>query len=160
MLGQVFLPMEIALRILVALTAGGLIRMLQVFGILPLSVALAILAAVGGLLSYRLTASRLFVVMSPAVSYFVAFLYTQAPPDPAMAVDTNPPIFALLMSGLETFFPFAMPALGSWVAYRMEKRMEKKADLDKEITVDDLLQEPIPAAPASELTYDEVSDLK
>ncbi|MBI3682107.1 MAG: hypothetical protein HY235_17130 [Acidobacteria bacterium] len=142
---------ELLLRLGIAFAAGALMRMLQLFG-LPWPLIWAVLGVAGGFLSWRLVASRLFVVLLIPAGYFVAFLNTQ---ETAAAPAEDSLAWTLVWNAIQLFVPLALPALGSMVALKYEQRREEQKE--PEITEESLLAEKIPQAPV-ELSY-ELEDL-
>ncbi len=126
--------------------------MAQVFGV-PWFLALPLLGVVGGLLSYRLQASRIFVVLAVSAGHFCAYMVTRHPDVTAPA--DNPSMWLLLGNAFQLFLPFLFPPLGSIIALQKEKREAKQKAEAEEITEESLLQKAtLPAAPVSGFTYD------
>lgn len=145
--------MEVLLRVGVALAAGALFRMLAVFG-LPAPVCLLLLAAAGAALSYKLIASRVFVVLGIIFGHFVAFLMTH---EAGLAdVSENPSAGLLALNSAAIFLPLAMPALGSMLVMQFEKRQARIAAETAELTEDTLLAEKIPQVKEVEIDYDSI----
>lgn len=127
--------------------------MAQVFGV-PWLLALPLLGVAGGFLSYRLQASRIFVVMAVSAGHFCAYMVTRHP-DAASASADNPTMWLLLGNAFQLFLPFLFPPLGSIIALQKEKREAKQKAETEEITEESLLEEAVPsAAPVSGFTYD------
>ncbi|MBL8179943.1 MAG: hypothetical protein JNK48_35010 [Bryobacterales bacterium] len=145
--------MDVLLRIGVALAAGALFRMLVVFG-LPSLLSMVALAVAGAALSYRLVASRVFVVLSLSVGNLITYLMTQSAS--AGELTENPSTILLAMNSAALFLPLAMPAFGSMLLMQYEKRSEKAAAETKELTVESLLAEKVPQATATEIDYDRI----
>ena len=145
--------MDILLRIGVALAAGALLRMLVVFS-LPLPISVLGLIAAGAVLSYKLVASRVFVVLSLSLGNFLTFLMTRSAG--AGDVTDNPSVAMLALNSAAIFLPFAMPALGSILVMQYEKRQEKLAAETKELTEESLLAEVMPKAKELELDYERI----
>jgi hypothetical protein len=144
---------DVALRLGIALAAGAVVRMAQVFGV-PWLLALPLLGVAGGFLSYRLQASRIFVVMAVSAGHFCAYMVTRHP-DAASASADNPTMWLLLGNAFQLFLPFLFPPLGSIIALQKEKREAKQKAETEEITEESLLEEAVPsAAPVSGFTYD------
>lgn len=145
---------DLALRILVALGAGAMLRMLSLFGLLPSFIAVLILGGIGAALSKGLKTSRFAVVLAASVSYFVAWYLTQpaAPEGPT----TNPAAWDLVWNSLEVFAPFLTPVVGSGLMLILENQ-GSTGDLHEEITEESLLAEAIPQPPPRD-PYD-LSDL-
>jgi hypothetical protein len=141
---------DVILRFAIALAAGATIRMLTVIGV-PSAVAMIGLIAVSAVLSWRLVASRLFVVLLIAGGYFATYLLT---PDPtSVPVEENPALWEIAISSMLVFMPMALPALGSMIALKYEKRLDKRAQEQETITEESLLKEKIPTAP-EDVDYD------
>ena len=145
--------MEVFLRIGVAFAAGAMLRMLVVFG-LPSAISMAALAVAGALLSYKLIASRIFVVICVSLGHFLAFLMTR---DAGLTDATdNPSAILLAMNATAIFLPLAMPALGSMVLMQYEKRQAKLAAETKELTEEALLAEALPQVKEVEFDYEAI----
>lgn len=145
--------MDILLRIGVALAAGATLRMLVVFG-LPWAFSVLGLIAAGAVLSYKLLASRVFVVLSVSVGNFLAYLMTRTAG--VSGVTDNPSATTMAMNSATLFLPFAMPALGSILVMQYEKRQAKIAAETKELTEESLLGEVTPQATELELDYERI----
>ncbi len=144
---------DTALRFGIALAAGAVVRMAQVFGV-PWLLALPLLGVAGGFLSYRLQASRIFVVLAVSAGHFCAHMVTRHP-DAAAAPADNPSMWMLLGNAFQLFLPFLFPPLGSIIALQKEKREAKQKAEAEEITEESLLREATgSAAPVSGFTYD------
>jgi len=145
--------MDILLRIGVALAAGAMLRMLVVFS-LPWAISVLCLIAAGAVLSYKLVASRVFVVLSLSLGNFLTFLMTRSAG--SGDVTDNPSAAMLAMNSAATFLPFAMPALGSILVMQYEKRQAKLAAETQELTEEALLAEVMPQAKELELDYERI----
>jgi len=146
--------MDILLRIGVALAAGALLRMLVVFH-LPLTISVLGLIAAGAVLSYKLVASRVFVVLSLSLGNFLTFLMTRSAG--AGNVTDNPSAAMLALNSAAIFLPFAMPALGSILVMQYEKRQAKLAAETNELTEESLLAEVMPPQEKElELDYERI----
>jgi len=127
--------------------------MAQVFGV-PWLLALPLLGVAGGFLSYRLQASRIFVVLTISAGHFCAYMVTRHP-DTAAAPADNPSMWLLLGNAFQLFLPFLFPPLGSIIALQKEKREAKQKAESEEITEESLLKEVTPPVnPMSGFTYD------
>lgn len=127
-------------------------RMLMIVGV-PWPLVFLGLIAVSAVVSWRLMASRVFVVMLISGGYFLTYLLTQSP-EAVVTVDENPPIWDLARSSMFVCLPFALPALGSMIALEIEKRQDKRAKDEEVLTEEDLLAEKIPVLKRDELDYD------
>lgn len=131
---------------------GALLRMLVVFGVHPL-LAMSGLVLIGAAFTHGLVASRVFVSLAASFAYFITAQLTQGSTAPYTG--DNPSIFVFFMAAAQLFFPFALPALGSILTMFYEKSQTKnKAEEEKELTVEDLLAEPLPKVQPAEMDYD------
>ncbi len=152
--GRVQIVADLALRIIVSLAAGAMVRMLSVFGLLPLAFAIILLGVIAAVMSKGLKATRFTVVLSTSASYFVAWYFTQKPvPE---GVQVNPETFDLVKNSLEVFAPFLTPVIGSAIMLVIEKQRTSDP-VEEEITEESLLAEKLPEIPARDL-YPELSD--
>jgi hypothetical protein len=141
---------DVILRLAIALAAGATMRMLTVIGV-AWPVALIGLTFVSAILSWRLIASRVFVVLLVASGYFVTYLMTQDPS--AATVEENPALWDIAISSMLVFMPLALPAMGSMLSLQYEKRLDRRAKEAEPITEESLLNEKVPAKP-EEIDYD------
>lgn len=145
--------MDVFLRIGVALAAGALFRMLLVFGV-PFVLVMIGLAAAGAALSYRLIASRVFVVLCVSLGNFIAYMMTR---DAGVGeITDNPSVVTLALNAVAFFLPPAMPALGSILLMQYEKRQARIAAETSELTEESLLAESFPQAKDAELDYERI----
>jgi hypothetical protein len=141
---------DLALRVLVSIAAGAMLRMLSVFGVIPMPFAVVMLAVVGAFFSKGLQAARFMVVVATSGSYFVAWLYTQSPA--SAQVMENPDFFDLVRGGIEVFAPFLTPVIGSGIMLAIEKH-RRGEPVEEEITEDSLLSEKLPEVPERDMYY-------
>ncbi len=141
---------DLALRLLVSLAAGAMMRMLAVFGVLPVPFALLMLGVVAAFLSKGLQAVRFLVVVSTSLSYFAAWYFTQPEAAP-QALDT-PDFYAVVRGGVEAFAPFVTPVVGSVIMLAIE-RQRRTDPVEEEITEESLLAEELPQVPDRDLYY-------
>ena len=131
---------------------GALLRMLVVFGVHPL-LAMSGLVLIGAVFTHGLIASRVFVSLAASFAYFITAQLTQGAT--ATYKGDNPSIFVFFVASAQLFFPFALPALGSILTMVYEKSTAKeKAAEEKELTVEDLLAEPLTKVQPAEMDYD------
>jgi hypothetical protein len=148
---------DLFLRLIVAVPAGAMTRMLAVFGLLPGQAALVALALAGGVFSVRLKATRFVPTLAVSLSYFVTWLFTQ---QAAQAVAVNPSPWDLVRNTADLFVPFVAPAMGSALGLWYEKWQDSRAqqEQEQEVTEEALLAEKLPEVPAH-MKYD-LSDLE
>ena len=143
---------EVLLKVAIAAMGGALLRMLVVFGVNPL-LAMSGLILIGAVFTHKLVGSRVFVSLAASFAYFITAQLTQSAT--ATYKGNNPSIFVLFLAAAQFFFAFTLPALGSILAMVYEKSQAKeKATEEKELTVDELLAEPLPKVQPAEMAYD------
>jgi len=136
--------LDVLLRIGVALAGGALLRMLHVFGV-PVFATLPMMAVLGALLSYRMDATRLLVVLCISIGHFIAYLSTRV--TPVGVVSENPDMTRLAWNALQLFLPWALPSAGSILALRFETRNDassKDKKQEEEFTEESLLAVRLP----------------
>jgi len=126
-------------------------RMLMVIGV-PWPLAFLGLIAASAVVSWRLIASRVFVVLLVSAGYFVTYMMTLSP-EVALA-EENPPFWDIARNSMMVYLPFALPALGSMISLQIEKWIEKRAKDHEEITEESLLAEKVPSAKPQDMDYD------
>src|SRR5262249_47334375 len=122
----------------------------------PWFLPIVALGILGGLLSYRLMAARVFIVFGFPFAYFVAYVMMPAAALPGL--NDNPSLLLFLRNSALIYLPFAIPALGSMIALLIEKRLDKRKTEQEVITEESLLAEKIPSVHASEIDYDLTSN--
>lgn len=143
---------EVLLKVAIAAMGGALLRMLVVFGVHPL-LAMSGLVLIGAVFTHRLVASRVFVSLAASFAYFITAQLTQGATAPYKG--DNPSIFVFFMAAAQLFFPFALPALGSILILVYEKSHAKQKETEeKELTIEELLAEPLPKVQPAEMDYD------
>jgi hypothetical protein len=128
-------------------------RMLSVFGV-PGGIALVGLGIAGGVLTYRMDATRLFVVLFTSLGHFAAYWMTAN----IGSVENNPTIGYLVWNAVQLCLPWALPAIGSAVSLQLEKRGAKENE-PKPLTEESLLAEVAPVIKTPVIDYDDLRDI-